>query len=67
MISEKQNELDLVKWLDSEQKGEDLCGKYEFCPLCDRWKENPCENAYLKSIEQKVKSATKPRNRKKKA
>ena len=67
MVSEKQNELDLIKWFDSEKKGEDLCGKYEFCSLCDKCKENPCENAYLKSIEKEVKKSSKPRSRKEKA
>ena len=41
----KQVEFDVVKWLDSEAKGVDTCGSYEFCKYCKMDRVNPCERA----------------------
>lgn len=44
--SERQNALDVQKWIDSEQKGYDCCGSYDFCSKCDKQVEYPCAVAY---------------------
>ena len=44
--SERQNALDVEKWIDSEQKGYDGCGSYDFCTKCDKQVEYPCAVAY---------------------
>lgn len=44
--SERQNALDVQKWIDSEQKGYDCCGSYDFCTKCDKQVEYPCAVAY---------------------
>ena len=43
MISNKQKILDIKKWQDSQQHNKDMCGTYEFCCVCDKLKENPCD------------------------
>lgn len=43
---ERQNALDVRKWIDSEQKGYDCCGSYDFCAKCDKQVEYPCAVAY---------------------
>ncbi len=43
---ERQSALDVQKWLDSEQKGYDCCGSYDFCAKCDKQVEYPCAVAY---------------------
>lgn len=43
---ERQNALDVQKWIDSEQKGYDCCGSYDFCAKCDKQVEYPCAVAY---------------------
>lgn len=45
-ISERQSELDVKKWLESENVGHDLCGEFDFCKKCDKNLENPCATAY---------------------
>lgn len=44
--SERQNALDVQKWIDSEQKGYDCCGSYDFCSKCNKQVEYPCAVAY---------------------
>ena len=44
-ISEKQKELDLVKWEKSQYLGIDACGSFNYCVHCNKNIENPCENA----------------------
>ncbi|MBQ7227792.1 MAG: hypothetical protein IJX05_05280 [Clostridia bacterium] len=45
-LTKKQAELDVNKWLKSEEAGHDLCGEFDFCANCDKEKENPCAKAY---------------------
>ena len=44
--SKKQNELDLIKWVDSETKGYDTCGEYNYCVNCNKNEAYPCASAY---------------------
>lgn len=44
-LKNKQETLDTIKWLDSEN-GEDKCGSYSYCAKCDKAKEYPCARAY---------------------
>lgn len=48
MISDKQKELDRIKWEKSVRLGFDACGTFDFCRLCDKTVENPCESAHNK-------------------
>ena len=57
---ERQNALDVQKWIDSEQKGYDCCGSYEFCSKCDKQVEYPCAVAYDAFNAKTVKAAKKP-------
>lgn len=41
-----QQELDIKKWLESEEAHKDLCSTYDFCSKCDKSKDNPCALAY---------------------
>lgn len=45
-LSEKQAEMDVDKWLKSEQAGHDMCGEFAFCAKCNKDDENPCAKAY---------------------
>ncbi len=47
-LTKKQMELDKMKWEISESLGVDMCGSFEFCPLCNKGVENPCDKAYKK-------------------
>ena len=47
-LTKKQMELDKIKWEISESLGVDMCGSFEFCPLCNKDVENPCDKAYKK-------------------
>ena len=44
-LEEKQEIFDNVKWEAGVEKGEDLCGTYDFCTLCEREKSFPCARA----------------------
>lgn len=45
-LKEKQDELDAIKWLDSEAGG-DTCGTYDYCVRCDdKDVDYPCARAY---------------------
>ena len=44
--SKKQQELDVIKWVDSESKNYDTCGEYSYCKNCNKSKEYPCAYAY---------------------
>ena len=37
--------FDVVKWLESDKKGKDFCGSYEFCAYCVKSEEYPCAKA----------------------
>lgn len=58
--SERQNALDVQKWIDSEQKGYDCCGSYDFCAKCDKQVEYPCAVAYDAFNAKSVKAVKKP-------
>ena len=60
-LTKKQAELDVDKWLKSEQAGHDLCGDFDFCAKCDKTAENPCAKAYdaMKKSAKKTASAEK--------
>ncbi len=45
-ITKKQKELDVIKWLKSEEFGVDACGTFDYCVKCDKTNENPCDKAY---------------------
>lgn len=47
-ISEKQRELDKIKWEKSVRLGFDACGSFDFCKMCDKNISNPCEVAHNK-------------------
>lgn len=47
-LTKKQMELDKIKWEISESMGVDACGSFEFCPLCDKSLDNPCDKAFKK-------------------
>ena len=47
-LTKKQMELDKIKWEISESMGVDACGSFEFCTLCNKDLENPCDKAYKK-------------------
>ena len=44
--SKRQEELDLIKWVDSETKNYDTCGEYEYCNNCNKNEAYPCAYAY---------------------
>ncbi len=46
--SKKQTQLDVKKWVDSEVKGYDTCGSYNYCSNCNKDAAYPCAYAYDK-------------------
>lgn len=46
--SKKQSQLDVKKWVDSEVKGYDTCGSYNYCSNCNKDAAYPCAYAYDK-------------------
>ena len=46
--SKKQQQLDVKKWVDSEIKGYDTCGSYNYCANCNKDAAYPCAYAYDK-------------------
>lgn len=46
--SKKQSQLDVKKWVDSEIKGYDTCGSYNYCSSCNKDAAYPCAYAYDK-------------------
>ncbi|MBP5357155.1 MAG: hypothetical protein J6Y68_03285 [Clostridia bacterium] len=45
-LSKKQRDLDVAKWLKSEEMGRDMCGEFDFCVCCNKKVQNPCAKAY---------------------
>ena len=48
-VTELQEKLDVTKWTDSEAKGVDTCGEYDYCKYCNKviWgKYEKGRNAY---------------------
>ena len=64
----KQDELDVKKWLASEEKGADACGDFDYCACCDKNEQFPCAHAAEKKAKESkpatkksaAKSAAKP-------
>lgn len=55
-----QMKLDQKKWLDSIKYGKDMCGSYDYCCVCDKNEQSPCEKAFIKYEEsQKSKNKAK--------
>lgn len=48
MKTNKQHQLDMVKWKASEAEGRDMCGEFDFCIKCDKSLPDPCQKAYDK-------------------
>ena len=59
--SRKQKQLDVKKWVDSETKGYDTCGSYDYCSNCDKDVKHPCAHAYeaLSAINSLTKTTAK--------
>ena len=57
-----QEKLDIAKWNDSQEKGVDTCGQYDYCNFCDKTVDTPCAKAYNKAA-----AANKPAAEKKPA
>ena len=57
---ERQNDLDIKKWIDSEQKGYDCCGSYDYCAKCDKQVDYPCAVAYDAFNAKQAKAEKKP-------
>lgn len=62
---QKQEELDVLKWLESEASGQDRCGDYDYCPMCHMDDPQPCARAYerfvsARKLESKPATAKKP-------
>lgn len=56
--SKKQQELDLIKWVDSETKNYDTCGQYSYCKSCNKSEAYPCAYAYEKYTNSTSKTST---------
>ena len=49
--AELQEKLDVRKWIDSEEKGVDTCGEYDYCTFCVKTEVAPCAKAYNKAAK----------------
>ena len=59
-LTEKQRELDELKWNRSNELGADACGTFDYCAHCDKSLENPCDLAYSKlNVASEVKDVKK--------
>ena len=47
-LKQRQQKLDIQKWVDSKRNGKDMCGEYDFCQFCDKSVQYPCAKAYSK-------------------
>ena len=56
-LEEKQKIFDDLKWKESTETGNDLCGTYDFCVLCEREKSYPCARAQKRYKGQGVRVA----------
>ena len=45
-LTERQKELDLIKWEKSQLLKMDACGSFDYCRFCNKSNENPCDTAY---------------------
>lgn len=46
---ELQQELDVLKWEESQKNGADMCGNMPYCPSCQMEPEFPCAKAYRRA------------------
>ena len=53
MITKRQREFDVIKWIKSQELGKDACGMFPFCGECDKGEENPCDKASKKYAKRK--------------
>ena len=53
-----QDAFDNTKWFDSIQMGEDKCGSYHFCAVCDKTEEYPCAKAKRRHEKGYIRIAT---------
>lgn len=58
-IAQLQERLDVQKWVDSEAKGTDTCGAYDYCAFCDKNLSTPCAKAYNKLQKSQAPAAAK--------
>ena len=58
-IAQLQERLDVQKWVDSEAKGTDTCGEYDYCEFCDKALPTPCAKAYNKQKKSQAPAAEK--------
>lgn len=47
-LKKLQDKLDVIKWLDSENRRHDMCGTYSYCVFCNKYIPNPCAVAMTK-------------------
>ena len=59
-LAQLQERLDVQKWVDSEAKGVDTCGEYDYCVACNKALATPCAKAYNKSQKDKAPATAKP-------
>ena len=57
-LEKKQEMFDSLKWKESVETGNDLCGTYDFCSLCEREKSFPCARAQKRYNGEGVRVAT---------
>lgn len=46
-LQEMQAELDVAKWNEGVEKGNDPCGTYTYCGNCDKAADYPCAQAKI--------------------
>jgi hypothetical protein len=56
----QQKKFDDIKWFDSIIAGEDRCGTYDFCAVCDKEEEYPCARSAYKFRKAPVRVAKLP-------
>lgn len=66
-LSKKQKELDEIKWLKSQELGQDACGSFDYCAECNKELENPCAKAFDKLHKKEAPAPKKPAAAKKAA
>lgn len=49
----EQSKIDVAKWQESYDCGEDKCGSYEYCVLCHKEEEYPCAKAKRRASNKK--------------
>ncbi len=47
-LTKRQKELDQIKWEKSVAQGSDACGSFDYCAVCNKNLENPCDKAFAK-------------------